>query len=69
MEVVTRSNDIEQATISLKRIAASHFIIVLAITGIIGLQITHYFVMKKSPKEEEEDSSEEEEEEELKQEL
>ncbi|CAO3695595.1 unnamed protein product [Rhizopus stolonifer] len=69
VEVVTRSNDIEQATISLKQIAASHFIIVLAITGIIGLQITHYFVMKRSPKEEEDENSEEEEKEELKQEL
>ncbi|KAI8889905.1 ER membrane protein SH3 [Backusella circina FSU 941] len=48
---VTVSNDLEEITKSLKNIAAAHFIIVLAITGIIGLQITHYFVMKKSHKE------------------
>ncbi|KAI9276399.1 ER membrane protein SH3 [Sporodiniella umbellata] len=59
VKIVTLSDDIEQTTVSLKQIAASHFIIVLAITGIIGLQITHYFIMKKSEKEEEfEDSKE-----------
>jgi C4-dicarboxylate transporter len=57
----------------LKNIAAAHFIIVLAITGIISLQLTHYFVMKRSNKEEKQqneydDNDEEEEEEEQEQE-
>lgn len=64
----------------MKNIAAAHFIIVLAITGmysysancgacidyvilgIIGLQIAHYFIMKRSNKEDEEDIEDEDEE-------
>lgn len=70
IHVVSKSKDLEDITTSLKNIAAAHFIIVLAITGIIGLQIAHYFIMKRSNKEEvggdegEETDEEEEEEEE-----
>lgn len=32
----------------LKNIAAAHFIITLAITGIVGLQITHYVLNKRA---------------------
>ncbi|KAI9363140.1 ER membrane protein SH3 [Pilaira anomala] len=78
--IVSESDDIPAITIALKNIAAAHFIMVLAITGIIGLQVAHYFVMKKPSRgvgqdnedqeeeeeEEEEDEEEEEEEEENK---
>ncbi|KAI8141976.1 ER membrane protein SH3 [Fennellomyces sp. T-0311] len=50
LEVVVNSKDESEVLASLKNIAAAHFIIVLAVTGIIGLQIAHYFVMKKSEK-------------------
>ncbi|KAI9314606.1 ER membrane protein SH3 [Dichotomocladium elegans] len=50
LEVITTSDNEEDITASLKNIAAAHFMIVLAITGIIGLQIAHYFVMKKTAK-------------------
>jgi hypothetical protein len=33
---------------NLKNIAAAHFIITLAITGIVGLQITHYVLNKRA---------------------
>ncbi|KAI8647097.1 ER membrane protein SH3 [Parasitella parasitica] len=64
--IVSESADVNDITTSLKNIAAAHFIIVLAITGIIGLQITHYFVMNRTNKEsdeQEEDQDEQEEEE------
>ncbi|CAO3646217.1 unnamed protein product [Mucor hiemalis] len=60
--VVSESKDQNDITTALKNIAAAHFIIVLAITGIIGLQIAHYFIMKRSNKEDEEDIEEEDEE-------
>jgi hypothetical protein len=41
------SDNIKELTSNLKNIAAAHFIIVLAITGIIGLQITHYVLTKR----------------------
>ncbi|KAJ8653587.1 hypothetical protein O0I10_010734 [Lichtheimia ornata] len=50
LDVITSTENEDEITSSLKNIAAAHFIIVLAITGIIGLQIAHYFVMKKSAK-------------------
>ncbi|ORY93776.1 ER membrane protein SH3 [Syncephalastrum racemosum] len=50
LEVIVSSSDESEITSSLKNIAAAHFIIVLAVTGIIGLQIAHYFVMKKTAK-------------------
>ncbi|GAA5796074.1 hypothetical protein HPULCUR_001443 [Helicostylum pulchrum] len=56
---VSESADANEITIALKNIAAAHFIIVLAITGIIGLQVTHYCIMKKPSKEEEEEEDEE----------
>ncbi|KAI9278460.1 ER membrane protein SH3 [Phascolomyces articulosus] len=46
--IVSTTEETEEVVSSLKNIAAAHFIIVLAITGIIGLQIAHYFVMKKT---------------------
>ncbi|CAO0802054.1 unnamed protein product [Mucor circinelloides] len=57
--VVSESADVNEITTSLKNIAAAHFIIVLAITGIIGLQITHYFVMKRSNKDREDGGNQE----------
>ncbi|KAK4510948.1 uncharacterized protein ATC70_000057 [Mucor velutinosus] len=57
--VVNQSADVSDITASLKNIAAAHFIIVLAITGIIGLQITHYFVMKRSNKDKETEDDQE----------
>ncbi|KAF7728170.1 hypothetical protein EC973_006564 [Apophysomyces ossiformis] len=50
MNVISTSEDQKEITVSLKNIAAAHFIIVLAVTGIIGLQIAHFFVMKKTQK-------------------
>ncbi|KAI9496368.1 ER membrane protein SH3 [Zychaea mexicana] len=52
--IVAAAGETEEVVAALKNIAAAHFIIVLAITGIIGLQIAHYFVMKKSAKSERE---------------
>ncbi|KAI7853794.1 hypothetical protein BDC45DRAFT_144381 [Circinella umbellata] len=52
--IVKSTKETEEAVASLKNIAAAHFIIVLAITGIIGLQIAHYFVMKKTAQAEKE---------------
>lgn len=34
--------------VNLKNIAAAHFIMTLAVTGIIGLQITHYVLNKRA---------------------
>lgn len=34
--------------LNLKNIAAAHFIMTLAVTGIIGLQITHYILNKRA---------------------
>ncbi|KAI8367686.1 ER membrane protein SH3 [Radiomyces spectabilis] len=56
LAIVSSSTDVKEVTKQLKNIAAAHFIIVLAITGIIGLQVAHYFVMKKSSKNEREAS-------------
>ncbi|KAG0173919.1 hypothetical protein DFQ30_006551 [Apophysomyces sp. BC1015] len=50
MNVISTSEDQKEITVSLKNIAAAHFIIVLAVTGIIGLQIAHFFVMKRTAK-------------------
>ncbi|CAO3651157.1 unnamed protein product [Mucor fragilis] len=61
--VVNQSADVHAITTSLKNIAAAHFIIVLAITGIIGLQIAHYFVMKRPTKEEDQETDPEQDEE------
>jgi hypothetical protein len=33
---------------NLKNIAAAHFIMTLAVTGIVGLQITHYVLTKRA---------------------
>jgi hypothetical protein len=33
---------------NLKNIAAAHFIMTLAVTGIVGLQITHYILNKRA---------------------
>lgn len=33
---------------NLKNIAAAHFIMTLAVTGIVGLQITHYVLNKRA---------------------
>ncbi|KAI8081544.1 ER membrane protein SH3 [Halteromyces radiatus] len=50
--VITESKDDAEVLASLKNIAAAHFIIVLAVTGIVGLQLAHLFVMKKTEKSE-----------------
>ncbi|KAI7901237.1 ER membrane protein SH3 [Cokeromyces recurvatus] len=60
IQTIVESTNMNKITASLKNIAAAHFIIVLAITGIIGLQITHYFVLKKPSKEEAEADMDEE---------
>lgn len=39
---------VNELTTNLKNIAAAHFIITLAITGIVGLQITHYVLNKRA---------------------
>lgn len=39
---------VNELAINLKNIAAAHFIITLAITGIVGLQITHYVLNKRA---------------------
>ncbi|KAI9476241.1 MAG: ER membrane protein SH3 [Benjaminiella poitrasii] len=62
IRAIAESTNVDTITTSLKNIAAAHFIIVLAITGIIGLQITHYFVLKRSGKEDDKDEIEDEEE-------
>lgn len=51
--ILTISQSTVEAEIikQLKNIAAAHFIIVLAITGIVGLQITHYVLNKRADQE------------------
>ncbi|KAI8334969.1 ER membrane protein SH3 [Chlamydoabsidia padenii] len=49
---ITESKDDDAVLAALKNIAAAHFIIVLAVTGIVGLQLAHLFVMKKTEKSE-----------------
>ncbi|KAG2203300.1 hypothetical protein INT47_000220 [Mucor saturninus] len=61
---VNESSDLNDITTSLKNIAAAHFIIVLSITGIIGLQIAHYLIMKKTSKDDEDSDEDEDEQEE-----
>lgn len=39
---------VNELATNLKNIAAAHFIITLAITGIVGLQITHYVLNKRA---------------------
>lgn len=48
MKIISETVDEKEIISSLKNIAAAHFIIVLAITGIIGLQITYYIVTKRA---------------------
>ncbi|KAI9303615.1 ER membrane protein SH3 [Cunninghamella echinulata] len=47
---VTESKDELEVLAALKNIAAAHFIIVLAITGIVGLQLAHLFAIRKTDK-------------------
>ncbi|ORX62681.1 ER membrane protein SH3 [Hesseltinella vesiculosa] len=49
---ISESKNNDDILASLKNIAAAHFITVMAITGIICLQLAHLFVMKKSSKSE-----------------
>ncbi|KAI9470653.1 MAG: ER membrane protein SH3 [Benjaminiella poitrasii] len=45
---ISETDAVSELTANLKNIAAAHFIITLAITGIVGLQITHYVLNKKA---------------------
>ncbi|KAG0741968.1 hypothetical protein G6F57_010799 [Rhizopus arrhizus] len=48
MMAISETTDEKEIITNLKNIAAAHFIIVLAITGIIGLQITYYVLTKRA---------------------
>lgn len=48
IKTIAEIKDVEEITKILKNIAAAHFIMVLAITGIVGLQITHYILNKRA---------------------
>lgn len=48
VKTIAETKDLVEITKTLKNIAAAHFIMVLAITGIVGLQITHYILNKKA---------------------
>ncbi|KAL0080756.1 ER membrane protein SH3 [Phycomyces blakesleeanus] len=50
LKVITTSLDQDELRTSLNNIAAAHFIIVLAITGIVGLQVAHYILSKRANK-------------------
>ncbi|CAO3632458.1 unnamed protein product [Cunninghamella blakesleeana] len=50
LETITTSSDKGELLAALKNIAAAHFIIVLAITGIVGLQLAHLFAIRKTDK-------------------
>ncbi|KAI8054192.1 ER membrane protein SH3 [Gilbertella persicaria] len=45
---ISQTNDVEELSKNLRNIAAAHFIMTLAITGIVGLQITHYVLTKRA---------------------
>ncbi|KAL1926479.1 hypothetical protein VTP01DRAFT_5808 [Rhizomucor pusillus] len=51
LDTIVSSKEEDALAAAVKNIAAAHFIIVLAVTGIIGLQIAHYFVIRKSSSE------------------
>ncbi|KAI7862501.1 ER membrane protein SH3 [Spinellus fusiger] len=48
LATITSSTDEKELISSLKNIAAAHFIIVLAITGIIGLQVAHFLLSRRA---------------------
>lgn len=48
MVAISETTDETEIISNLRNIAAAHFIIVLAITGIIGLQITYYVLTKRA---------------------
>ncbi|KAI8365022.1 ER membrane protein SH3 [Choanephora cucurbitarum] len=45
---IAQTEDVAELSQNLKNIAAAHFIMTLAITGIVGLQITHYALTKRA---------------------
>ncbi|KAI8991003.1 Shr3 amino acid permease chaperone [Mycotypha africana] len=48
MQHISETEKVAEISKHLKNIAAAHFIITLAITGIVGLQITHYILNKRA---------------------
>ncbi|KAI7905039.1 ER membrane protein SH3 [Cokeromyces recurvatus] len=48
IQTISETDVVSELTKNLKNIAAAHFIITLAITGIVGLQITHYILNKRA---------------------
>lgn len=47
---ISETDVVSELTLNLKNIAAAHCIMTLAITGIIGLQVAHFYLNKRADK-------------------
>lgn len=48
MKNIAETDVVSELALNLKNIAAAHCIMTLAITGIVGLQVTHYYLNKRA---------------------
>lgn len=48
MKNISETDVVSELVLNLKNIAAAHCIMTLAVTGIIGLQVTHFYLNRRA---------------------